>query len=101
MKGYILESFKEKYGYNTFNEIREKIENEIKSSKYSIIIDDDYILYIFEVCILEECDVEEEKIAKIIMLMGNKYSPPISLSELKRIHKNSIIVIKGYLLDSK
>lgn len=97
MKKYILESFKEKYGDNTYEQIKEKIKNEIKGSKYSIIIDDEYILYIFEICILEECDIEEEKIIKIIRRMGNKYILPISISELQKIHKDSISLIKSYL----
>lgn len=97
MEKYILEAFKEKYGDKTFIEITEKIENEIKISNNSFSIDDEYILYIFEICILEECDIEVEKIAKVIKRMGNKYIPPIEFGEIHKIHKNSINLIKGYL----
>lgn len=100
MEKYILNSFKERYGDNSFRQIKEKIESEIKDSKYSIIIDDEYIIYIFEICILEECDVEEEKIIKIIRRMGNKYILPISIGELQKIHKESINLIKAYLKNS-
>lgn len=100
MEKYILEAFKQKYGDNTFNQIVEKIKKEIKVSDDSFNIHDDYILYIFEICILEECDIEEEKIKRIIKGMGNKYTPPIDISELQKIHRDSIKLIKGYLKNS-
>ena len=97
MEKYILDSFKEKYGDNTFKDIKEIIKKEIKDSIYAINIDDNYLLYIFEIAILEKCDVESEKIATIIKRMGNRYVPQIDFRELQEIHKNSISLIKKYL----
>lgn len=97
MNKYILESFKEKYGHNVFNKIKESIKNEVKNSKLSIVIDDNYLLYIFEIAILEKCEVEDDKIVNIIKRMGNEYIPEISLSEIQKIHIDSIKLIKSYI----
>lgn len=97
LERYILDSFKQKYGDDTFNDIKEIIKNEVKNSNNSIIVDDSYIFYIFEIAILEKCDVESKKITTIIKKMGNENIPNISLEELQSIHKKSINLIKKYL----
>lgn len=96
MKKYILDSFRKKYGEKTFNDIKSSIENDLKNYKYTITVDNEYLLYIFEIAILENCDVENSKIAAVIRGMGNSYIPQINIDEQQKIHRNSINLIRKY-----
>ena len=97
MENFIVNSFIKKYGNETFTEIKNMIKSEIDTSNKNIDYNDKYIQYIFEFAAYEYCGIEFNKIELMINKMGNSYVPTISINELYKIHKNSIIKIQEYL----
>lgn len=97
MEKYILSSFKKIYGEETIDDIIRRMQNELIDSGYSITVDKDYLLYILEIAILENCDVDDTKIETVINRMGNRYIPKTDFKDILIIHKNSINLIKKYL----
>mgnify|MGYP004509747911 CR=1 FL=1 len=97
---YLLDSFRKKVNNGIFNNIVISIKNELKNAKYSFDIDDEYLTYILEIAILENCDIEKKQIKSFIKKMGNTYLPPISTDEIQKIHRNSINFIKKIFKDN-
>ena len=97
MENFIVNSFIEKYGNETFNEIKNIIKSEIDTNNKNIDYNDKYIQYLFEFAAYEYCGIEFNKIELMINKMGNPYVPNIPINELYKIHKNSIQKIQEYL----
>lgn len=92
----MLSSFKKKIGSSAFHTIETMIQEELQNSKINIVYNAEYLLYLFEIAILKNCEIEGKAIPKIIASMGNPYTPAIDFQQLQSIHQNSIQLMISY-----
>lgn len=98
MENYILNSFIKKYGMNVINDAKKMMKKEIENNQSSIIFNDDYFLYIFQIAFFEFCGIKTNKIPYFITRMSNSdYSPDAQFSQIRQIHSSSIDFIKSFL----
>lgn len=93
---FLSDALKNKFGHKFFTKIKTQLTYDLQNNGYpSSYIDNNYISYILEISLLEYCDINLQKIPDIIKRMGNNYTPPLNINEIKKIHLVSINSIKN------
>ncbi len=91
--------FIKKIDKENFDNIKDKIKDEVEKSVLNIQCDDNYYLYIFEIAFFDYVGIAKKDIGNIISKMSNIPNPNVSVRKLITIHKQSIEILKKHFKD--